>query len=108
MTNLFSSPRPPPHYSRCDLPGPAAGGVGLWVAGIPAVAILTASMFLLAIAQIGVIPVLAVAVGWLFFKGATFAAIAMLWTVVVASLDNVVRPILIRKGADLPMLQHPA
>jgi predicted PurR-regulated permease PerM len=81
------------------------GGIGLWIAGIPAVAVLTAVMFLLAIAQIGVVPVLAVAVGWLFYQQATLWAIFLLvWTVVVGSLDNVIRPILIRRGADLPLL----
>ena len=81
------------------------GGLGLWIAGIPAVAVLTAVMFLMAIAQIGVVPVLAAAVGWLFWKGATFWAIALLvWTVLVGSLDNIIRPILIRKGAALPLL----
>jgi len=81
------------------------GGLGLWIAGIPGVAVLTAVMFLLAIAQIGVVPVLAVAVGWLFWKGTTLWAVLLLvWTVLVGGLDNVIRPILIRKGADLPLL----
>jgi predicted PurR-regulated permease PerM len=81
------------------------GGIGLWVTGVPGAALLTAIMFLLAIAQIGVVPVLALAVGWLFWKKFTMWAIALLvWTVIVGSLDNVIRPILIRKGADLPLL----
>lgn len=81
------------------------GGLGLWVAGIPGVAVLTAVMFLLAIAQIGVVPVLAAAVGWLFWKGTTLWAVLLLvWTVLVGSVDNVIRPILIKKGADLPLL----
>ena len=81
------------------------GGIGLWVTGVPGAALLTAIMFLLAIAQIGVVPVLALAVGWLFWKEFTMWAIVLLvWTVVVGSLDNVIRPILIKRGADLPML----
>jgi len=81
------------------------GGIGLWVTGVPGAALLTAIMFLLAIAQIGVVPVLALAVGWLFWKKITMWAIVLLvWTVVVGSIDNVIRPILIRKGADLPLL----
>lgn len=28
----------------------------------------------------------------------------MVWTVIVISLDNIVRPLLIRKGADLPLV----
>ena len=81
------------------------GGIGLWVTGVPGAALLTAIMFLLAIAQIGVVPVLALAVAWLFWKEFTMWAIVLLvWTVVVGSLDNVIRPILIKRGADLPML----
>ena len=81
------------------------GGIGLWIAGIPAAGLLTAVMFLLAIAQDGVVPVMLGAVGWLYYKKLTFWAIALLvWTVVVGSLDNVIRPILIKRGADLPLL----
>ena len=83
----------------------AAGGIGLWVAGVPAAGLLTAVMFILAIAQVGVVPVLLVAVGWLFYKKITAWAIALLvWTVVVGAMDNVIRPILIKRGADLPLL----
>ena len=42
---------------------------------------------------------------WLYWQGATGAATALLlWTLVVVPLDNVLRPILMTKGADLPML----
>jgi predicted PurR-regulated permease PerM len=48
---------------------------------------------------------MAVAVGWLFWKGVTsWAVFLLVWTIVVGSLDNVLRPILIKRGADLPML----
>jgi predicted PurR-regulated permease PerM len=49
--------------------------------------------------------VLAVAVAWLFWKGVMLWAIVLLvWTVVVGGIDNVIRPILIKRGANLPML----
>lgn len=81
------------------------GGLGLWLAGIPGVMLLTAFMFLLTIAQIGPIPVLAVAAGWLFWKGQMlWGFVLLVWMVVVGSIDNLVRPVLIRRGADLPML----
>lgn len=81
------------------------GGIGLWISGVPAAGLLTAVMFIFAIAQIGVGPVLLVATGWLFYKKITVWAIVLLvWTVVVGSLDNVIRPILIKRGADLPFL----
>lgn len=81
------------------------GALGLLVAGVPYVAVLAALMFVFCIAQIGpTLPLLA-AVGWLYYMDHTVAAIALLvWTVIVASLDNVLRPLLIRRGADLPLL----
>lgn len=83
----------------------ALGGIGLWIAGVPGVGLLTALMFMLAISQIGVGPVLLAAVGWLFWKGSTAWAIVLLvWGVVVGALDNIVRPLLIKKGASLPLL----
>jgi predicted PurR-regulated permease PerM len=81
------------------------GGIGLAVAGVPFAAVLTAVMFMLALAQIGAVPVLLCGLAWLWWKDATGWFFALLvWTVLVGSLDNVLRPILIRKGADLPLL----
>ena len=45
------------------------GGLGLAIAGVPFVAVLTAVMFMLAVAQIGAVPVLVVAVAWLSRSG---------------------------------------
>ena len=83
----------------------ALGAIGLVVAGAPYVAIFAAVMFVFCIAQLGpALPMLA-AVGWLYVDGATTAAIGLfVWTVIVGLLDNVLRPILIRRGADLPLL----
>lgn len=81
------------------------GGIGLAVAGVPFAAVLTAVMLLLAIAQIGVVPVLAPAVVWLYwYDEAGWATALLVWTVFVTTLDNFLRPILIRLGADLPLL----
>jgi predicted PurR-regulated permease PerM len=81
------------------------GGIGLAVAGVPFAAILTAVMFLLAIAQLGPLLVLAPAVVWLYWRGSSgWGTFLLVLTVVVVSLDNFLRPVLIRKGADLPLL----
>ncbi len=83
----------------------ALGGIGLAVAGVPFAVILTAVMFLLAVAQVGAVPVLLLAVIWLYWKGASmWGTVLLVWTIVVGSLDNFLRPILIKKGADLPLL----
>jgi predicted PurR-regulated permease PerM len=80
-------------------------GLGLALVGVPAVALLTALMFLLALAQIGTIPVMLPAVFWLYWSDQVGWAIGLLiWTLVVSTMDNFLRPWLIKKGADLPFL----
>jgi predicted PurR-regulated permease PerM len=81
------------------------GGLGLAVAGVPFAALLTALMFMLAIAQVGAVPVLILPVIWLYWSGSTgWGTFLLIVTVVVGTLDNFLRPILIKKGADLPLL----
>jgi predicted PurR-regulated permease PerM len=81
------------------------GGVGLAVAGVPFVGLLTALMFILAVAQVGAAPILFCAVAWMYWEGETAWATGLLvWSIFVASMDNVLRPILIRRGGHLPLL----
>ena len=83
----------------------ALAGIGLAVAGVPFAPLLAAVAFVLCIAQLGPGLVLAPAVAWLFWQGAAGAATGLLlWTLVVVTLDNVLRPMLMTKGANLPML----
>jgi predicted PurR-regulated permease PerM len=84
----------------------ALAGLGLAVAGVPYPGVLTALMFLLGVAQVGPLPVLLGAVAWLYWTGVASHATALLvWTVIVGPLDNVLRPILIRRsGGGLPLL----
>jgi predicted PurR-regulated permease PerM len=81
------------------------GGVGLAVAGVPFAAVLTALIFLLAVAQIGGAPVLIVPIIWLYWSGSPgWGTFLLAIGLVTATIDNVVRPILIKRGADLPLL----
>jgi predicted PurR-regulated permease PerM len=81
------------------------GGIGLAVAGVPFAPLLSALMFLLCLAQVGPALVLIPAVVWMYFVGNTvWATVLLAFTVPAMTLDNVLRPILIRKGADLPLL----
>ena len=82
------------------------GGIGLWIVGVPFATLLTAVMFLLAVAQIGAVPVLVLACIWLFWTGATGAGVFLVViTVIAGTLDNVLRPLLIKQGAaELPLL----
>ncbi|MDR6535992.1 AI-2E family transporter YdiK [Variovorax soli] len=81
------------------------GGIGLAIAGVSFAALLTAVMFILCIVQVGPTLVLAPAVIWVFWSGSTGWGIFLLvWTVIVGTMDNFLRPLLIRRGADLPLL----
>ena len=45
------------------------------------------------------------AVGWLYWDGnVVWGTVLLVWAVLVGFLDNVLRPWLIRRGADLPLL----
>ena len=80
-------------------------GIGLVVTGIPAPVLLSAVIFILAVAQMPVLLVMLPAVIWLYWKGdPVWGTVLLVWTLVVVSIDNVIRPLLIRKGADLPLL----
>ncbi len=81
------------------------GGIGLAVAGVPFAGLLTAVMLLLCIAQLGPALVLFPAVAWLYWGGHTgWGTFLLVWALVVVTMDNVLRPVLIRRGADLPLL----
>jgi predicted PurR-regulated permease PerM len=81
------------------------GGLGLAIVGVPFAAVLTALMFMLAIAQIGPLLVLVPAVVWLYWSNSIgWGTFLLVWTLVVGTMDSFLRPILIRKGADLPLL----
>jgi predicted PurR-regulated permease PerM len=83
----------------------AAAGIGLAVCGIPYAVVLTTVIFVLCIAQVGAIPVMAIACGWLYWKGdPVWGTVLVVWTILVGLLDNVLRPFLIKRGADLPLL----
>lgn len=83
----------------------ALSGIGLALAGIPFAGLLTAVVAFLCIAQVGPSPVLVPAVIWLYWRGASgWGTFLLVWTVAVVTLDNVLRPLLIKRGADMPLL----
>jgi predicted PurR-regulated permease PerM len=83
----------------------ALGAVGLAIAGVPFAGLLFGVMFVLCIVQVGPLLVLLGGTAWLFWSGQSGWGTAMLvWSLVVGLMDNVLRPILIRRGADLPLL----
>ena len=81
------------------------GGIGMAMAGVPYAGALSAVMLMLCIAQVGPSLVLFPAVAWMYYEGMHgWATFLLVWSLMVASIDNFLRPLLIRRGADLPLL----
>lgn len=81
------------------------GGIGLAIVGVPFAGALTAIMFALCIAQLGPLVVLLGATVWAFASlGGGWGTFMLVWALVVGLMDNVLRPVLIKRGADLPLL----
>jgi len=84
-----------------------AAGIGLAVASVPFAAILTVVMFMLCIAQVGPVVVLIPAIFWVYSaRGAVWGTGFLVWAVFCGTFDNVLRPLLIKRGADLPLLRQ--
>jgi predicted PurR-regulated permease PerM len=83
----------------------AIGGIGLFIAGVPAAGLLTAVMLILCLAQLGPILVLIPSVLWLYWSGQpAWGTVLLVLTIIACTIDNFFRPFLIRKGIDLPLL----
>jgi predicted PurR-regulated permease PerM len=82
-----------------------AAGLGLWAASVPRWGTLLAVTFVLCIAQLGPPLVLLPVAAWLAWLGRPIAAAALVvLTILITIMENVVKPVLIRRGVDLPML----
>jgi predicted PurR-regulated permease PerM len=80
-------------------------GAALWICGVPRAGVLLAITFVLCVAQLGPLLVLIPAVIWLFWSGSPAWGVALaVATTVIALIDNVLKPLLIRRGVDLPLL----
>lgn len=83
----------------------AFAGVGLAIAHVPLAALLSLAMFALCVSQIGPIPILAPVVIWAFSsKGVGWGIFLILWSVATELINNFLRPVLLKKGVDLPVL----
>ncbi len=81
------------------------GGISLAVCGVPRAGLLTAIMFILGLTQIGGLPVLLPAVIWKYASGdPVWGTVLLILAVIVGLSDNFIRPFLIKRGADLPIL----
>jgi predicted PurR-regulated permease PerM len=81
------------------------GGIGMAVAGVPHVGLFALLVMLSCLAQVGPIPALLIPVLWLYARGAALPATLLLaWAIVVHASGPVVRPLLIKRGVDLPIV----
>lgn len=80
-------------------------GAGFLAAGVPAAGLLTLLCIILAVVQVGVVIIMVGVAIYLFATGDTTTAIAFsAWTLVVAPVDNILRPLLLGRGTNVPML----
>jgi predicted PurR-regulated permease PerM len=79
-------------------------GLGLVLASVPFAAFLTALVFVFAVAQAPLLVLLPV-VAWLYWKGDSplVATAFLVWSILIAGVDNVLRPMLIKRTARLPL-----
>jgi predicted PurR-regulated permease PerM len=79
-------------------------GLGLGIAGVPWAGLWTFLALLLAIMQIGVAPVMIGAIIYMFTTADTLPAVLFLiYGVFVSGIDNVLKPLLMGRGLDVPM-----
>jgi len=80
-------------------------GIMLLATGVPGVGLLSGAVLVLCLAQVGPLPVLAAAVGWLYWTGhPTAGTVLLVATLIITTLDNFLRPMLIKRGANLPLM----
>jgi predicted PurR-regulated permease PerM len=80
--------------------------IGLWAAGIPAALLLGLLLFVLALIPFGPLLIWGPAAVWLYLDGEIgWAIFIAIWSIAAGLLtDNVLRPYLISRGSDLPLI----
>jgi predicted PurR-regulated permease PerM len=79
-------------------------GVGLFAASVPAAGFWVLAALVLGVIQVGIGLVMIPAAIWLFANAETWTAVAFaVWTVLLLPLDNVLKPILMGRGLDVPV-----
>ena len=80
-------------------------GAGFMVAGVPGAGVWAFLCVFLAIIQIGIAPVAIPVIIYMFYRADTLTAgLLMVWLILVMLSDNFLKPILLGRGAPVPML----
>jgi predicted PurR-regulated permease PerM len=79
-------------------------GLGMLVAGVPGAGLLTLLCLIMAVIQVGVGPVMIGAVIYMWSEAATLPALLFTaWAVGVTLIDNVLKPLWMGRGLDVPI-----
>ncbi len=80
-------------------------GIGLWLAGVPLLAVLMVASFVMDVMQVGIHVIYIGAGAWLFYAGRPGAAVfTLVWGFIANNaIDSVARPYVISRGTGLPM-----
>jgi len=80
-------------------------GAGLLAAGVPAAGLWALLVLLLAVIQLPALLVLGPAIAYVFSTSSTAVAVSFtVWSLLVGLSDNVLKPMLMGRGVDVPML----
>jgi predicted PurR-regulated permease PerM len=79
-------------------------GIGFFAIGLPAAGLLTFATLLLAIVQVPAILLSLPVIGYVLATEATTPAIIFLvWTVIAGLSDNILKPLMLGRGQEVPM-----
>ena len=78
--------------------------VGFLVAGLPGAGLWAVIFFAAAVLQVGVLVLIPAVIYMFVIASTTKAAIFLAWCVVIALMDNVLKPLLLGRGVAVPML----
>jgi predicted PurR-regulated permease PerM len=81
-------------------------GIGFLIAGVPGATVLALFTFFSAVVPVvGTALVWLPAAVWLFYQGSTGWGVFMIvWGLIVANVDNVIKPLIIGKGSSMPFI----
>lgn len=80
-------------------------GIGMSLVGVPGVGILSLIVMIVSIMQLPVPLILLPIAGYVFTTTSTMiGSIYLIWSLLVGFLDNILKPILLGRGMDVPML----
>ncbi len=79
--------------------------IGMFVIGIPAAGVISLIVLFVAIIQLPPLLIMIPVIVYVFsFAGTTAAVIFTIWTIIWSAADSFIKPILMGRGVDIPML----